>query len=139
VIPVFTAQDVGHQRGAHKALWNGAAWHLSLNNGLTTGAGQTRPANLVHDVMARDILQLLHHIRSQHFEAAAAIGAGVTGGDRLLDALEVFGEWFARTRRAGLICGLSIRRRFLFNWGLSGLLNLKLFKDQLQRQLRAAF
>ena len=52
VIAVFAAQDMGHQRGTDKALGNGAAWHLGLNDRLTTGAGQTRAANLVHDVMA---------------------------------------------------------------------------------------
>ena len=78
VIAVFAAQDVGHQRGPHKTLWNGAAWHLGLNNGLTTGAGQPRAANLVHDVMAvllendsldhfltrLTIFQLFHYIGS---------------------------------------------------------------------------
>ena len=129
------------------------AWHLGLEDCFAAGSGQTWPAYLVHDVMAGllkndsldhfltclTLFQLFHYIRSQHFEADAAIGAGVTGCDRLRDALEVFGEWLARTRRAGLIYGLSIRRRFLFTWSLSGLLNLKLFKDQFQRQLRAAF
>ena len=126
---------------------------LGLHDRLATGAGQTQAGDLVYDVVAGlleddsldhfltclTLFQLFHYIRSQHFEADAAIGAGVTGCDRLRDALEVFGEWLARTRRAGLICGLSIRRRFLFTWSLSGLLNLKLFKDQFQRQLRAAF
>ena len=88
MLAVFAAQDMGHQRGANKALWNGSAWHLCLNNGLTTGSGQTRAAYLVHHVMARHILQLFHHI-------------------------------------------LIIR--------LSGLLDLKFFKDQFQRQLLAAF
>ena len=52
VIAVFAAQDVGHQRGTHKALWNAAAWNFGLNNRLTTGASQTRTTNLVHNVMA---------------------------------------------------------------------------------------
>jgi hypothetical protein len=30
MLAVFAAQDLGHQRGANKALWNGSAWHLCL-------------------------------------------------------------------------------------------------------------
>lgn len=88
MIPVFAAQDVAQQRGLHKTLWNGAAWHLGLDDCFTTGAGQARAANLVHDVMAWHIPQLLRHIGSQHLEAAGTIDAGVTVGDRLLDSLE---------------------------------------------------
>ena len=52
MIAVFAAQDVGHQRGADKALWNGAAWHLGLHDRLATGAGQTQAGDLVYDVVA---------------------------------------------------------------------------------------
>ena len=114
MIAVFTAQDVGHQRGPHKALWNGAAWHLSLHDRLATGAGQTQAGDLVYDVVAGlleddslnhfltclTILQLFHHICAQHFEVAPTIGTGVTGDDLDLSRL-----------RSGLsphLCGLSL-------------------------------
>ena len=89
---------------------------------------------MVHDVMARHILQLFHHIRSQHFEAAPTVGAGITGRDGLLDPLESLWERFALARSPGRLFGLS-----LLIIGLSGLFDFHLFKDQLQRQLCAAF
>lgn len=102
MIAVFAAQDVGDQRGADKTLRNGAVWHLGLHNLLTTGAGQTRAANSVHDLMARHILQYSHHICSQHFEAAITVGASITGGDGLHNTLQPLWERFALAR-----CGLT--------------------------------
>ncbi|MDG2403707.1 MAG: hypothetical protein P8M25_01740 [Paracoccaceae bacterium] len=32
MVAVVAAQDVGHQRGTRRALWNGAARHLGLND-----------------------------------------------------------------------------------------------------------
>ena len=98
MISIFAAQDVGHQRGADKALWNGVAWHLGLEDCFAAGSGQTWPAYLVHDVMAGllkndtldhfltrlTIFQLFHHIRLQHREAATAGFTRITGGDGLL-------------------------------------------------------
>ena len=114
MISIFAAQDVGHQRGADKALWNGVAWHLGLEDCFAAGSGQTWPAYLVHDVMAGllkndtldhfltrlTIFQLFHHICAQHFEVAPTIGTGVTGDDLDLSRL-----------RSGLsphLCGLSL-------------------------------
>ena len=137
MIAVFAAQDVGQQRGPHKTLWNGAAWHLGLDDCFAAGAGQTRAAYLVHDVMARNILQFFHHICSQHFEAATTVGASITGGDGLHNPREVFRERFALARCAGRL-GLSVRGRVPII-RLSGLFEFHLFKDQLKRQLCAAF
>ena len=69
------------------------AWHLGLYDLLTTCAGQTWAGGLVHNVVARHILQFFQDIGPQFFEAAAAVGASVTGCDRLRDAVETRGEW----------------------------------------------
>jgi hypothetical protein len=111
-----------------------------LHDRLTTCAGQPWALELVYNVVAGYILQLFHDICAQLFEAAAAVGAGVTGGDPLLDALETLGEWLARARCAGRRCCIlttSVNSCTLI-WCLSGLFDLKFFKDQFQRQLRAA-
>lgn len=127
MIAVFTAQDVGHQCGADKALWDGAAWHLGLDDCFAAGSGQTWPAYLVHDVMAGlmendsldhfltrlTIFQLFHHIRPQHCEAATAGFTRITWGDGLLDPLEVVRERFALARCAALLCAHRVRGRIL--------------------------
>ena len=129
------AEKIGNAR---KALGNGAARHIGMNHFLTTGASQTWAGDLIDDVMARDIFQLFHDISPQVLEAAAAILAGITGSYVLLYPLEAFRELFALARGARRFGLLGVRRCF-FAKGLSGLLNLKLFKDQFQRQLCAAF
>lgn len=139
MIAVFAAQDMRHKRGAHKALWNGAAWHLGLHDRLTTCAGQPWALDLVYNVVAGYILQLFHDICAQLFEVAAAVGAGVTGGDPLLDALETLGEWLAcAVCGAALLYPTTSVNSCTLIWCLSGLFDLKFFKDQFQRQLRAA-
>ena len=114
MIAIFAAQDMRHQRRADKALGNGAAWHLSLNHLLTAGAGQSRTFDLIDDVMAvrlendsldhflicLTIFQLFHHVSAQFLQATAAIFAGLTGFEGLLNALEAFGKRFALTRSA---------------------------------------
>jgi hypothetical protein len=52
IIAVLRAQDVNHQRGVDKALGNGAAWYLDLNEPLAAGAGQTWAGDLIYDVVA---------------------------------------------------------------------------------------
>ena len=136
MIAVFTAQDVGHQRGPHKALWNGAAWHLGLHDRLATGAGQTQAGDLVYDVVAGlleddsldhfltclTIFQLFHYIASQFFKAAIAVDAGVTGCDGILNALEVFRKGLAPARCAERLCIFNLRWH-IFGSGLSSLFN----------------
>ena len=127
MIAVFAAQDVGHQCGADKALWDGAARHLGLDDCFAAGSGQTWPAYLVHGVMAGlmendsldhfltrlTIFQLFHHIRPQHCEAATAGFTRITWGDGLLDPLEVVRERFALARCAALLCAHRVRGRIL--------------------------
>ena len=136
MIAVFAAQDVGHQRGADKALWNGAAWHLGLHDRLATGAGQTQAGDLVYDVVAGlleddsldhfltclTLFQLFHYIAAQFFKAAIAVDAGVTGCDGLLNALEVFRKGLAPARCAERLCIFNLRWH-IFGSGLSSLFN----------------
>ena len=112
-----------HQRGPHKALWNGAAWHLGLHNPLTTGSGQTQAGDLVYDVVAGlleddsldhfltclTLFQLFHYIAAQFFKAAIAVDAGVTRCDGLLNALEVFRKGLAPARCAERLCIFNLR------------------------------
>lgn len=56
------------------------AWHLGLYDLLTTCAGRTWAGGLVHNVVARHILQFFQDIGPQFFEAAAAVGASVIKG-----------------------------------------------------------
>ena len=79
---------------------------------------------MVHDVMARDIFQLLHHVRPEDFEAAAAVFTRITGGDGLLDPLQPLWERFALARCAGRL-DLSFRGLILIS-RLSGLFDLHL-------------
>jgi len=122
-----------HQRRANKALGNGTAWHLGLHDCLTASAGQTRADDLVHDVVARNILQLFHDISAQLLEAAATVSADITGRDPLFYPLEIFGEGFALAwgaRRLGLL--FSGWRVFTY---LCGLRDLMFFEHQLQCKL----
>ncbi len=104
MIAVLAGQDMGHQRGADKALGDGTAWHLGLCDNLTAGAGQTRADDLVHDVMAWNIFQLLHDICARIFEAAATVSAGIAGRDPFFYPLEAHGEGFALARGARVLC-----------------------------------
>ena len=106
MIAVFAAQDMGHQRRADKAFGNGSAWHLGLDNLVTTGTGQARAIDLIDDVMAAHIFQLFHQIGPQFPEAATAIFAGLTALDGLLHPLEAIGERLAPARCPGWLWGL---------------------------------
>ena len=115
--------------------------HLRLNHLVTAATGQTRAVDLIDDVMAWNIFQLFQNICSQLPEAATTVFTGLTGGDGLLDPLKPLWERLAFARGARRLWDVCLGRRLALTitFSLCGLLDLQLFEDQFQRQLRAAF
>jgi hypothetical protein len=77
-----------------------------LADRLAAGTGHARADDAVHDKPARDVFQLLGHVRAELFQDAAARAAGLAGREHLLVARKTSRERLALRLIIGFGCAL---------------------------------